>query len=351
MFNAKIVLTCAPRLAPYLQDEIENLGYDAKITGNQSVETTGNFNDCLTFNLHLSTANRVLFHLKSFKAAGPDELYAALKKLAWHRYIPHNGYIHVNGFVKNDQIRDTRFAYMRAKDAIVDKIFSEKNQRPDAGPLADKTVIFLHWINHNASIYIDTSGETIAKHGYRKIPYKAPMMESLAAATLMATRWNKDQHLVNPMCGSGTIAIEAALMATNTPPGFFRHNFGFMHTKLFDRNEWMQIKEAAKERLKRKIDFKIIANDIDPKALEAARHNAKAAGVDHLIEFQQGDFSEVNLPENEKGIIFFNPEYGQRLGEEERLKPLYKNIGDFMKKSAHGYMGYVFTGNLQLAKK
>ena len=349
MTESRIVITCLPRTTAIVQQELEALGYEAEITSKLGVETTGTYHDTMLLNLHLRSATRVLYHLKSFKAATPDDLYKEIYKIDWLDYINHRGYININGFIRNDKILDTRFANLRAKDAIVDKISKIKGTRPDSGPNTDKTVLFLHWIDNDASIYINTSGDTIAKHGYRKIPFKAPMMEALAAATILASKWDQKSAFINPMCGSGTLAIEAALIATNTAPGLFKSNFGFMHTNLFNRDEWMELRKSAKERKNKKINFKIVASDMSMMALEAARQNAQTAGVDHLIDFQQCDFRETTMPE-EPGVVFFNPEYGERLGEESELQMLYGQIGDFLKQEAQGYFGYVFTGNLNLAK-
>ncbi|MEP2771015.1 MAG: class I SAM-dependent RNA methyltransferase [Fulvivirga sp.] len=349
MTESRIVITCLPRTTAIVKQELEALGYEAEVTSKLGVETTGTYHDTMLLNLHLRSATRVLYHIKSFKAATPDDLYKEIYKIEWHDLINHRGYININGFVRNDKILDTRFANLRAKDAIVDKISKMKGSRPDSGPNTDKTVLFLHWIEDDASIYINTSGETIAKHGYRKIPFKAPMMEALAAATILASNWDQKSTFINPMCGSGTLAIEAALIATNTAPGLFKSNFGFMHTNLFNRDEYMELRKSAKERKNKKLDFKIVASDMSMMALEAAKQNAQTAGVDHLIDFQQCDFRETQMPD-EPGVIFFNPEYGERLGEETELALLYKEMGDFLKQKAQGYLGYIFTGNLDLAK-
>lgn len=349
MTESRIVITCLPRTTAIVKQELEALGYEAEVTSKLGVETTGTYHDTMLLNLHLRSATRVLYHLKSFKAATPDDLYKELYKIDWLDYISHRGYININGFIRNDKILDTRFANLRAKDAIVDKISKVKGSRPDSGPNTDKTVLFLHWIEDDASIYINTSGETIAKHGYRKIPFKAPMMEALAAATILASKWDKKSPFVNPMCGSGTLAIEAALIATNTAPGLFKSNFGFMHTNLFNRDEYMELRKSAKERKNKKIDFKIIASDMSMMAIEAAKQNAQTAGVDHLIDFQQCDFRDTEMPDA-PGVVFFNPEYGERLGDESELEALYGHIGDFLKQKAQGYTGYIFTGNLNLAK-
>ncbi len=349
MTESRIVITCLPRTTAIVKQELEALGYEAEVTSKLGVETSGTYHDTMLLNLHLRSATRVLYHIKSFNAATPDDLYKEIYKIEWQDLINHRGYININGFIRNDKILDTRFANLRAKDAIVDKISKVKGSRPDSGPNTDKTVLFLHWIENEASIYINTSGETIAKHGYRKIPFKAPMMEALAAATILASKWDQKSTFINPMCGSGTLAIEAALIATNTAPGLYKSNFGFMHTNLFNRDEYMELRKSAKERKNKKLDFKIVASDMSMMALEAAKQNAETAGVAHLIDFQKCDFRETQMPD-QPGVIFFNPEYGERLGEENELAILYKQMGDFLKQKAQGYLGYIFTGNLNLAK-
>uniref|UniRef100_UPI00404A4376 THUMP domain-containing class I SAM-dependent RNA methyltransferase n=1 Tax=Fulvivirga sp. TaxID=1931237 RepID=UPI00404A4376 len=348
--NNKIVITCGPRIIDILTEEVKSLGYKVRNTDHLSLETEGSFEDTMKLNLHLRTANKVLFHLKSFRCPHPDVLYKELFALDWDRFIRSDGYICINGYVKNDFIKDTRFANLKVKDAIVDKIQKAKGRRPDSGPDQTQTMIYLHWKGDWASIYIDTSGETISKHGYRKIPFKAPMAESLAAATIMASQWDKKSSFINPMCGSGTLAIEAALLAINKAPGLLRNNFGFMHVSMYDPLAWERLKKEAEALVKPNISFEIIASDISNLALNAAKENAKTAGVDHLIKFEKTDYKDCTLPEDE-GVIFMNPEYGLRLGEVTELEKVYSEIGDFFKQRAKGYMGYIFTGNLDLAKR
>jgi putative N6-adenine-specific DNA methylase len=201
-----------------------------------------------------------------------------------------------------------------------------------------------------ATIYLDTSGDTIAKHGYRKIPFKAPLQESLAAAIILASKWDRKQNFLNPMCGSGTLAIEAAMLAVNKAPGLLRSNFGFIHIKGFNNDQWEEMRRDARLKTLRKTGGKIIATDISQPAIDAALKNAMTAGVNHLIEFKKCDFRETDVPGN-GGVVIINPEYGERLGEESELEFVYKEIGDFFKKKCKGYTGYVFTGNLNLAKK
>lgn len=351
MDTSKIIVTCSPRIAPFLEKEIQQLGFTNTIASHQSVELSGTFNDTLKLNLHLRTANRILFLVKSFRADHPDHLYKKLKSIPWEDYFDADGYISIKSWASNHFIQDIRFASLRTKDAIVDR-FSEKfGKRPDSGKELSNTVLFLHWQDENASIYIDTSGETTAKHGYRKIPLKAPMMESLAASTILASKWDYNSHFINPMCGSGTLAIEAAMIATNRAPGLYRENFGFMHVKQYDPEVWEQLKSDAEKEVVDTVDFRIIATDLNPEAVSAAQHNAREAGVEELIDFDVCDFRNTEIPEDNPGVIFINPEYGQRLGEEELLMPIYQEIGDFFKNKGQGYTGYIFTGNMNLAKK
>jgi putative N6-adenine-specific DNA methylase len=202
-----------------------------------------------------------------------------------------------------------------------------------------------------AEIFIDTSGETLAKHGYRKIPGHAPMLEALAAATLLATSWSRTSPFINPMCGSGTVAIEAAMLATNRKPGLFRNNYGFKHILGFDEEFYESQKNGLKEQVLEIPGLKIIATDISKDAINISRINAGAAGVDKLIDFVVCDFEDTPIPESGNGIIYFNPEYGARMGDEIKLEETYSKIGDFLKKKCNGYTGYIFTGNPNLAKK
>ena len=350
MEKNKILITCALRISPILAEEVRSLGFEVKSVDRMSVETEGTLKDTMRLNMHLRTGNRVLFFIKQFRANHPDKLYRAVKNIPWEKWISPNGYVSVNSFVQNDYINDTRFPNLKTKDAIVDRIFERKGRRPDSGPDRNGTVIYLHWKLDDCQLYFDTSGETISKHGYRKIPMKAPMIESLAAATILSSNWKPDAHFINPMCGSGTLAIEAALMKINRAPGLYRDQFGFMFLPGYRQEEWEQVKTEAEKQLTPPSEAKIIATDISRETISAARKNAELAGVDHLIDFEVCDFADTPIPDG-KGVVFLNPEYGERLGEEQALEETYSKIGDFFKQKCKGYTGYIFTGNLNLAKK
>ena len=348
--ESKIIITCNKRLSGYLQQEVEALGFKPTRVFQTGVELLGTVTDCIPLNLNLRCASQVLYLLKSFKAGDPQQLYDNLVQIEWEKLIDFAGYFSVSSTVNNEHIRTPLFANVKVKDAIADRIKSVKGIRPNSGAEVNKTLIHLYWQDSEADIFLDTSGETLAKHSYRKIPGKAPMLEALAASTIMATKWDKKSTFINPMCGSGTLAIEAALLATDKCPGFFRMNFGFMHIMGYDETVFFTERRKLKDKAKKETGFKIIASDISEDAVDIAQKNAKTAGVDHLIDFIACDFAETPVPEG-LGVVMFNPEYGERLGVHTKLEATYKRIGDFMKKDCLGYRGYVFTGNPDLAKK
>lgn len=348
--ESKIIITCNKRLSPYLQREVEALGYEPVRVFPTGVELKGTVTDTIPLNLNLRCASQVLYSLKTFTARDPKELYEELVTIEWEKLIDFTGYFSVSSNVNNEHILTPLFANVKVKDAIADRIKSIKGIRPDSGPEVNKTLVHLYWQDDRAEIFLDTSGETLAKHSYRKIPGKAPMLEALAASTIMATKWDLKSTFINPMCGSGTLAIEAALLATDKSPGLFRMNYGFMHILGYDETVFFAERRNLKDKAKKETGFKIIATDISEDAVDIARKNARTAGVEHLIDFAVCDFEDTEVPA-ETGVVMFNPEYGERLGVHTKLEITYKRIGDFMKKKCLGYNGYVFTGNPDLAKK
>ncbi len=348
--ESKIIITCNKRLSPYLQQEVTALGYTITRAFQTGVELQGSVNDCIPLNLNLRCASQILYSLKSFEAQDPQQLYDALVQIEWEELIDFSGYFSITSNVNNEHIRTPLFANVKVKDALVDRIKSKKGIRPNSGPELNKAVLHLYWQDDRAEIFIDTSGETLAKHSYRKIPGKAPMLEALAASTIMATTWDRKSTFINPMCGSGTLAIEAALVATDKHPGLFRMNYAFMHLMGYDEQVFFVERRKLKDKAKKETNFKIIATDISDDAVDVARKNARTAGVEHLIDFAVCDFADTEVPE-QKGVVMFNPEYGERLGTHTKLEATYARIGDFLKQQCKGYYGYVFTGNPDLSKK
>lgn len=348
--NNKIVVTCSKGIAPFLREELLSLGCRVISETVSGVIVEGAAADVMKLNLHLRTGHRVLLHIADFQAPGPDELYREIFCINWEDYINEVGYVCVESSVENPAIRDSRFANMRCKDAVVDRIKSMKGRRPDSGPERNRSVVYLYWRGSACSVYLNTSGEPLSKRGYRKIPSTAPLQETLAAALIMAGAWKRDLNFVNPMCGSGTLAVEAALIGLNRAPGLLRGDFGFMHLKGFDEEAWKKLRQEARAASVKSLKGRIIATDIRPEAVEAARKNAATAGVDHLIEFGVCDYADTPVPEG-GGVVILNPGYGERMGSSEELEVVYKGIGDFFKQKCRGYKGYIFTGNPALGKK
>jgi len=349
--KSKVIVTCNKRLSPYLQEEVTALGYTIERSFATGVELNITLTECIKLNLNLRCASQILYAIKSFKAVTPDDLYNEIAAIEWEELIDFSGYFSVTSNVDNPNITTPLFANLKVKDAIVDRMKEKKGIRPNSGSDANKTVVHLYWKDADADVFMDTSGETLAKHGYRKIPGKAPMLEALAAGVILATKWDKKSAFINPMCGSGTLAIEAALMATNRAPGLYRMNYGFMHILGYNEEVFFAERRILKDQVIKNIDFKIVASDLSEDAVEVTRRNAKTAGVDTLIEFEACDFELTPVPENGKGVVVFNPEYGERLGVHSKLELTYKRMGDFMKTKCKGYAGYIFTGNPDLAKK
>ena len=393
--KSKILVTCPKGVSPYLKEEITALGFPVVVEWDTAIQTQGTLEDTMILNLHLRTAQRVLYQLETLIVDTPEILYRKINSIPWETLLHDSGkagYFCVTSIADNPLITDSRFVNVRVKDAIVDRMRDKCGRRPDSGPDKDKAVVNVYWKNNKADIYLDTSGERLALRGYRKIPLGAPMQETLAAAVILATGWKGERNFINPMCGSGTLAIEAAFIALNRAPGFLRNNYGFMFIKEFPEDYWHELRKKAKEKILKKLPAKIIATDVDKTAVAAARNNAQTAGVDHLIEFDICPYEKTPIPEG-GGIIILNPPYGERMNavntkqsskdfrnqrqslaqgrkiilrkssdrrdkgsqtdtrEIQALEAAYQGIGDFFKKTGGGYNGYIFTGNLELIKK
>lgn len=349
--KSTVLVTCPLAASALLATELKALGFTPRNELPAGVEVQADLNDCMRMNLHLRTANRVLYQVAAFRARDADALYRAASRIHWELFIAPEGYVSIASSVDNPTIRDSRFANQRLKDAVVDRIRSRTGRRPDSGPLQTGVVLFLHWHDDWCRLYVDTSGEPLSRRGYRKNPWKAPMQETLAAAVLMAAGWPGGGHLINPMCGSGTLAVEAVLMAMNSAPGLLRDSFCFMHLPGYEPEIWDALLDRAEAQETGEIPGRVIATDIVPEAVKASQENAVRAGVAGFIEFGVCDFTQTDIPQPSEGrdVIIMNPEYGARLGDAAQLEGVYRAVGDFFKQRCGGYTGYVFTGNMKLA--
>lgn len=348
--ESKIIITHALFTGNQVAWELTELGYPVINENKLHTEIKGSLRDTVRLNLYMRTAHRILFYLNHFHARNLDDLYREVKKYPWEEIIPLKGYFTIHSFVKQGYIKDFRIVNLKMKDAIADRFQERYRKRPDSGNRHDQLVLFIRWVEDQCEIYLDTSGETLSRHGYRKHSWKAPLSESLAASIIYAMNWDQISTFINPMCGSGTLAIEAAMMASNRFPGIYRENYSFLHLREPLTDAYQEEKAILLKAVIPECSCRILGSDIHPEAIHQSQLNAREAGVQRLIQFESKDFEGIEIPAP-PGVLVLNPGYGRRVGEEEKLGPLYEKIGNFFKKKCQGYTGYVFTGNLDLGKK
>ncbi len=367
--NYPIIISCAKGLSCWTEIEVRDMGYKPVEVTENTVVVRGDMRDVMRLNLWLRTAHRVLVPLLRTTCYNIKDLYEAVLSIDWENLLDADGYFSVSSIVHNYTIRDTRIPSLYTKDAIADRMREKCQRRPDSGGGNFGAAVFVYWEKDEAIIYLDTSGEPLSKRGYRKIPGSAPMQETLAAACIMALQWKTNTPFVSPMCGSGTPAIEAVMMAMNKAPGGLKGHFAFQSIKDYNRiipgevapniaprqragatpeQIWREMLLEARNKEVTTNLPPIIATDISPEAVENAHSNAIAAGVAPYIQFKACDFAETPVPE-EKGCVFFNPEYGIRLGDPKELAGVYERIGLFMNEKCKGYTGGLITGNPELA--
>ena len=352
-----LVVTCSSGVAPTLSREIADLGFKVGSVSDTAVETEGTLADCMRLNLHLRTAHRVLYALDRFRARRGDDLYDELVAIPWERYLDPDGYFSVDRAVDNPTIRDTRFAALKVKDAVADRMRNACGRRPNSGKERTDACLFLHWAGERASIYLDTTGQSLSFRGYRAESSAAPLRESLAAALVLASGWDRRAPFLNPMCGGGTIAIEALWIAQERPPALSRDNFAFMHLACFEPSLWTDLRGAALKRFEetRRAPVEIYASDIDGAMVRATLRNAAVAGDDAgAIRAETCDVlasPRPAPPDGAGGVAILNPPYGGRIGDPARLRDTYEDVGAFLEAAAaDGYRGFVLTGNPELAE-
>lgn len=319
-----LIATCAFGLETLLKQEILNLGYEITSVENGRVNFLGTQDAIVEANLWLRTADRVLINVGEFDATTFDELYEKTKALDWSEFIPKNGRFPAS---KISSVKSKLFSKSDGqrivKKAVVDSLMKAYHTTilTESGP---EYPIFIRILKDHITLEIDTTGSGLHKRGYREHGNEAPLRETIAAALVLLSKWNPSRPFLDPMCGSGTIAIEAALIGKNIAPGLNK-TFVSENWPLFDKGLWEELRKFAKEEEK-DISFNLLASDIDPKSLRQARINAKKAGVEDLISFQRLDMREIKS-KKKYGVLITNPPYGERLGEVRELRPLYKEMG------------------------
>lgn len=343
----QFLATTAKGLVDPLEIELKNLGFSGIIKMSSGVFFESNWEGVYRANLQSRLASRIMKPLIEFFAYNGDELYNQIRKHDFTKYINVDETLKIEASVKECAIVDQRFLAMRVKDAVVDQFRDAFGERPDVNNDNPHLQIVIKGFKNKYHVMLDTSGDSLFYRGYRKEAGPAPMKENLAAGLVTLAEWDQKSPIVDPMCGSGTILIEAAMMALKIAPGSNRRHFGFMDLKGFDEAAWDKVVEEAASQEIEEVDFKLYGFDIDRKVLQMAKDNARRAGVDHMIDFKHGNITTLHAPV-EKGLMITNPPYGARLGDEDNLRDVYRDLGHTLKHNFKGWDAWILSGNKDL---
>lgn len=319
-------------LEPVLAQELTQLGANNVQTGRRMVSFTGNQEMMYRANFQLHTAIRILKPIKHFKARSAEEVYDEIKTVDWSRYIEKGKTFSVDSVVYSEEFRNSRFVTYKVKDAIVDQFREKTGARPNISVSNPDIRLHIHIAEDDATLSLDSSGESLHRRGYRQESVEAPLNEVLAAGMIMMTGWKGETDFIDPMCGSGTLLIEAAMIARNMSPGIFRKEFAFEKWPDFNQELFDRIYNDDSQ--EREFEHHIYGYDIDMKAVNTARLNVKAAGFTKDITIEQADFKNFTQP-SQPSIIITNPPYGERIST-PNLLGTYKMIGERLK---HEFMG------------
>ncbi|NUN04872.1 MAG: RNA methyltransferase [Bdellovibrio sp.] len=330
-----------------LEKELKDLGLKVTDKYIGGVFFESNWEGCYKANLHSRLASRILKPVLDFTAYQPEELYNQILRHDFTKYIKPTQTISIDASVTESMMRDQRYVAMKVKDAIVDQFRDKFGVRPDVDNENPSLRIHVRAIKNQFNVAIDTSGDSLFKRGYRKEVGEAPLKENLAAGLIMVTEWDKQSPLVDFMCGSGTFLIEAAMMAKNIAPGISRKRFGFQNWLNYEPEAWDKVVQEAMDAEIEELPFKFYGFDIDRKVLNNAKDNAKRAGVDDVIEFKKEPVATVEPPV-EKGMIIINPPYGARIGDEDNLRDVYRDLSFTLKHRFKGWDAWILSGNKEL---
>ena len=319
-------------LEPVLAQELTQLGANNVQIGRRMVSFTGDKEMLYRANFQLHTAIRILKPIRHFKAGSADDVYEEVKKIDWSKYIEKGKTFSVDSVVYSDEFRNSRFVTYKVKDAIVDQFRENTGDRPNISVSNPDIRLNIHIAEDKATLSLDSSGESLHRRGYRQESVEAPLNEVLAAGMILMTGWKGDTNFIDPMCGSGTLLVEAALIAHNMSPGIFRKEFAFERWTDFDQDLFDQIYNDDSQ--EREFKHHIYGYDVDIKAVNTARMNVRAAGLTSDITVEEADFKDFKRP-TEKSILVCNPPYGERIST-PNLLGTYKMIGERLK---HEFMG------------
>jgi putative N6-adenine-specific DNA methylase len=346
--NQQFFATCPRGLEALLQAELQTCGAKNIKPTDGGVSFMGDTAVCYQANLHSRLATRVLWQVARGKYATEDDLYQAAYKINWTNWfeVKHDFMVKVTGV--KCPLKSLEFATLRIKDAVCDKFRQAVGSRPYIDTKNPAVRIHAYLTAEEYIFYVDTSGDSLHQRGNRRASIEAPLRENLAAGILQLSGWQVGQPLLDPMCGSGTFLLEAAMMALNIAPGLKR-NFGFEKLKNFESDTWKKIKNDALKKVKPASFQKIYGSDLDLRAVRVAKQNLQEAGLLDAVQIAHVDVLEA-VPPADAGVLVANPPYGVRIGEDEGLAVLYPKLGEALKRKFAGWNAYFLTNDLRMPK-
>ena len=341
--------TVARGLEAIATEELASLGAIKPEPGFCGVAFSGDRELLYRVNLWARLPFRILVQLSEFPCCDADDLYAGVQRIDWEQYLTPELTLAVAATGKTRQLNHTHFTALQVKNAIVDQQRDRSHRRSSVDTQQPDVQINVHLHRDRAIVSLDSSGESLHRRGYRPAVGQAPLKESLAAALIYLSGWQPEQAFCDPLCGSGTLPLEAALIAANRAPGLFRDRFGFETWPDFDDALWQRLRQEAEAGQKETLTVPILGCDRDSQVIIQARSNAKNCQLSGPIAFRERELSEVEAPAD-SGILICNPPYGERLGRDEDLGAFYKLLGDVLKQQFKGWTAFVLSGNKALAQ-
>ena len=346
--NFQFFATCPRGLEALLADELLAQRALKIVVTDGGVSFEGNLETMYRVNLHSRIATRIMSRVGQGSYTSEEDIYKATFKLNWPSWFKVNQTIRVKVTGVKCPLKSLDFVTLRIKDAVCDRFREEGALRPSVSVRDPDVRIHAYLTQDQYQLYLDTSGAPLYQRGFRDVSVIAPLRENLAAGIIMLSGWIPGNPFLDPMCGSGTFLIEAAMMAVNQPPGMKR-TFGFQKLTSFDEGLWKKIETEAMNKMKPIEFLDIYGSDMDLRAVRVARHNLKVAGLEEVTKVMQSDFIKLEPPTSE-GTLVTNPPYGQRIGEDEDLKEVYPAWAKHMKESFGGWNTYFLTADLEMPK-
>ena len=340
-------------LEELLADELYALGADITHVGSRAVEFIGDHRLLYEAALWSRLSMRLLRPFAAFHAADEKQLYREVSRIDWQDFIGPGQTFAITPVVNRSTFEHSLFVAQLTKDAIVDQFRDRTGERPSIDTRTPDIRLHLRMTENEVILSLDAAGDSLHRRGYRQHTNEAPLNEVLAAGLVLLSGWDGKKPLIDPMCGSATILTEAGLISQRIAPGLFHQGkFGFENWYDFEPELWNQVREEAKAQRLDEPQAYLAGSDLDPRTIEMAAANIIAAGLEDFIKLSVRDVKDAAAPAKEEpGIVLTNPPYGERIGEEAEMDALYKTIGDSLKTGFQGYNAFVFTGNLEAAKR